>query len=66
MKHTERKTDIEAMEMGKHPLEKAIRAFFLVVQWLRIHLSMQGMQAPSLVQEDPTGPKAMKPMGHDY
>ena len=54
------------MEMGKHPLEKAIRAFFLVVQWLRIHLSMQGMQAPSLVQEDPTGPKAMKPMGHDY
>ena len=26
----------------------------LVVQWLRIHLAMQGTQARSLVQEDPT------------
>lgn len=41
MKHTERKTDIEAVEMEKLPLEKAIRAFSLVVRWLRIHLPMQ-------------------------
>ena len=52
--------------MEKLPLEKAIRAFSLVVQWLRIHLPMQGMQAPSLVREDSTGPKATKPVGHDY
>ena len=26
----------------------------LLVQWLRIHLAMQGTQVPSLVQEDPT------------
>ena len=27
----------------------------LVVQWLRIHLPMQGTQVQSLVWEDPTG-----------
>ena len=26
----------------------------LVVQWLRIHLAMQGTQVPSLVREDAT------------
>ena len=27
---------------------------FLVVQWLRVHLAMQGTWVPSLVHEDPT------------
>ena len=39
------------------PWERAIeigQGTSLVVQWLRIHLPMQGIQVPSLVQEDPT------------
>ena len=40
----------------------------LVVQWLRIHLLMQGTQVQSLVREDPTcygavvAPQLLKPM----
>ena len=33
-----------------------------MVQWLRIHLPMQGTGVQSLVQEDPTCHKATKPM----
>ena len=33
----------------------------LVVQWLRIHLPMQGTQVQSLAQEDPTCHGATKP-----
>ena len=36
----------------------------LVVQWLRIHLPMQGTLVRALVQEDPTCCGAMKPMRH--
>ena len=38
----------------------------LVVQWLRIHLPMQGTQVRALVREDPTGRGAAKPMHHNY
>ena len=38
----------------------------LVVQWLRIHLPMQGTQVRSLVQEDPTCCGATKPVHHNY
>ena len=38
----------------------------LMVQWLRIHLSMQGKWVPSLVQEDPTCCGATKPLHHNY
>ena len=38
---------------------------FLVVQWLRVHLPMQGTGVQSLVQEDPTC-RATKPMCHNY
>ena len=38
----------------------------LVVQWLRIHLPMQGTQVRALVQEDPTCCGATKPMRHNY
>ena len=34
---------------------------FLVVQWLRIHLAMQGILVPFLVQEDPTCRGATEP-----
>ena len=38
----------------------------LVAQCLRIHLSVQGTQVWSLVQEDPTCHKAAKPMCHNH
>ena len=34
----------------------------LVVQWLRICLAMPGTQVQSLAQEDPTCPRATKPL----
>ena len=39
---------------------------FLVAQWLRIHLPMQGTRVRSLVWEDPTCRGATKPMHHNY
>ena len=39
---------------------------FLVVQWLRIRLPMQGTLVQALVQEDPTCRGATKPMCHNY
>ena len=38
----------------------------LVVQWLRIHLPMQGTQVRALAQEDPTCRGAAKPVSHNY
>ena len=38
----------------------------VVVQWLRIHLPMQGTWVQALVQEDPTCRGATKPMCHNY
>ena len=38
----------------------------LVVQWLRIHLPVQGTRVWSLVQEDPTCCEATKPVRHNY
>ena len=37
-----------------------------VVQWLRIHLPMQGTQVRALVQEDPTCRGTTKPEHHNY
>ena len=42
------------------------RGTSLLVQWLKIHLSMQGTQVQSLVQEDPTCYGATKPVHHNY
>ena len=39
---------------------------FLLVQWLGIHLLMQGTRVPSLVWEDSTCQGATKPVSHDY
>ena len=38
----------------------------LVVQWLRIHLPMQGTRVRALVREDPTCRGASKPVRHNY
>ena len=38
---------------------------FLVVEWLRIHLAMQGTLVRYLVQEDPTYLRATKPVCHN-
>ena len=46
-------------------LKKSTRTS-LVVQWLRIHLPMQGTQVSSLVWEDPTCHGATKPMHRNY
>ena len=38
----------------------------LVVQWLRIRLTMQGTRVRALVREDPTCRGATKPVSHNY
>ena len=38
----------------------------LVVQWLRICLTMQGTWVRALVWEDPTCRRAAKPVSHNY
>ena len=38
----------------------------LVVQWLTIHLPVQGIWVRALVQEDPTCQGATKPVSHNY
>ena len=38
----------------------------LVVQWLRIHLPMQGTRVQALIQEHPTCCRATKPVRHNY
>ena len=38
----------------------------LVVQWLRIHLPMQGTRVRAPVREDPTCRGATKPVRHNY
>ena len=47
------------------PQKIKIRAS-LVVQWLRIHLPMQGTRVRALVREDSTCRGATKPMHHSY
>ena len=42
------------------------RQVFLVAQWLRIHLPMQGTWVRALGQEDPTCCGATKPLCHSY
>ena len=46
--------------------KKKKKGSFLVAQWLRIHLPMQGTQVRALVQEDPTCRGATKPVHHNY
>ena len=61
---------IERNELLTHDTSYYIRNImlgtYLVVQWLRIRLPMQGTQVRALVQEDPTCRGATKPMCHNY
>ena len=50
---------------GALVLKQGLRAS-LVVQWLRIHLPMQGTQFRALVREDTTCRGATKPVHHNY
>ena len=50
----------------KNTSSKRYMCTSLVVQWLRIHLPLQGTQVRSLVGEDSTGCRATKPMCHNY
>ena len=45
---------------------QSLKEDFLVVQWLRICLPIQGTQVWSLVREDSTCPGATKPACHNY
>ena len=47
-------------------LQSLISWASLVVQWLRIHLPMQGTRVRALVREDPTCRGATKPVRHNY
>ena len=48
-------------------MRKELRAEdFLVVQWIRVHLPVQGTSVQSLVQEDSTCRRATKPVYHNY
>ena len=38
----------------------------LVVQWLRIHLAMQGIWVQSVIREDPACRRATQPMHYNY
>jgi len=47
-------------------LKEGIGGTPLKVQWLRIYLPMQGTRVRSLVQEDSTFCRAVKPVLHNY
>ena len=47
-------------------LSKLMYRTFLMAQWLRLRLPMQGTQVRALVREDPTYRGATKPMHHNY
>ena len=55
-----------ALKRIKRPLERGNLRTSLVVQWLRIHLPIQGTQVPSLLWKDSTSRRADKPMRHSY
>ena len=59
-------TKRQASTQSKVEFKKNTKGASLVVQWLRIFLSMQGTQVRTLVQEDPTCRRATKPRRHNY
>ena len=55
-----------AAKKNKNKIFFKMEGSSLMVQWLRIHLPMQGTGVQSLVQEDPTCHGATKPVRHNY
>ena len=53
-------------EMGRRGKKKRKRGTSLVVQWLKICLTMQGTRVRSLVREDPTCCGATNSVCHNY
>jgi len=56
----------ESVKMNTELNRGAHTVISLVVQWLNVHLPVQGTQLPSLVWEDLTCLGATKPMSHNY
>ena len=54
------------LENVKRQLKLKLFGTFLVAQWLRVRLPMQGTQVRALVREDPTCHEATKPVCHNY
>ena len=61
-----KKTKYHGLATFQHKHPKMSRRRSLVVQWLGIHLTMQGTQVQSLVQEDSTGHGATEPVSCTY
>ena len=58
---------MRAVEMREgSEVKKQSQGASLVVQWLRIHLPMQGTWVRALVREDPTCRGATKSVRHNY
>ena len=56
----------ELLQLNKKKIQLKMGRTSLVVQWLRIHLPMQGTQVRALVREDLTCHGATKPGHHNY
>ena len=56
----------QSPELGSYQTKEQAVGTSLVVQWLRIHLPMQGTGFRSLVREDLTCRGATKPVSHNY
>ena len=54
------------IQQNKLQSKKVTRGAFLVAQWLRICLLMQGTRVRALVWEDPTCRGATRPVSHNY
>ena len=66
---TSTKRILRKLEKGMKPqttIFKNNHRASLVVQWLRVHLPMQGTQVRALVWEDPTCHGAAGPVSHNY
>ena len=62
-------TSSPALNLSQHLVSHNLNYLMeisLVVQWLRIHLPVQGTWVPSLVWEDPTCCEATQPVHHNY
>ena len=60
-------TPLSSKNFLKYPSYKIeTRGTSLAVQWLRIHLLMQGTRVRSLIREDSTGHRATESMCHNY
>ena len=55
-----------SVPMWRTQIRKEYFRTYLVVQWIKVRLPMEGAWVQSLVQEDSTGHGATKPVHHNY